>query len=122
VPKATVDTEEVLKVELVTCPGAYVGLRRLPYGQWLKRQEMALQMKITGGTAGKEAGGELAMASRRVTEFEFQQCIVDHNLEDANGEPLDFRKAATLDVLDPKIGTEIGDHISQLHEFDSGNF
>lgn len=117
-PRATVDIDDVEKFPLDTCEGGFVVLRRLPYGAWLKRQEMALQMKMTGMERGQEAVGELAMANRKVTEFEFRECIVEHNLEDANGTPLDFRLGRTLDALNPRIGNEIGSYIAKLHEFE----
>lgn len=117
-PRATVDIDDVEKFPLTTCEGGFVTLRRLPYGAWLKRQEMALQMKMHGMERGQEAVGELAMANRKVTEFEYKECIVEHNLEDANGQLLDFRSGRALDMLNPKIGNEISSYISQLHEFE----
>lgn len=116
-PKATVNIDEFQKFELKTCEGAFVHLRRLPYGLWLKRQEMALQMKINPQARGNDATGELAMANRKVTEFEFAHCIIEHNLEDDEGNLLDFKNPRTLDTLNPKIGNEIGTYISDLHEF-----
>lgn len=118
-PRATVDINERHPHDLKTLEGGAVTLRRLPYGQWLKRQEMAMQMKVKGMERGQETEGLLAMANRVVTEFEFRECIVDHNLTDANDEPLDFRSGRTLDQLDPKIGNEIAGYIRELHEFET---
>jgi hypothetical protein len=61
------------------------------------------------------------MMQSAVTAYEFQQCIVNHNLQADNDEPLDFSSPFTLGVLDPKIGNEISEYIRELHEFDSGN-
>jgi len=122
-PKATF-TQETVHKDLKTCPEGYVELRRMPYGQWLHRQELAMRMQIEASGRSQQQGfrGEMVMANSAVTQFEFQQCIVSHNLENDNGEPLDFRTPQALAVLDPKVGQEISTYITELHEFDAGNF
>lgn len=120
-PKAVVDIDETTRHELKTCEGGFVVLRRLPYGSWLKRQEMALQMKLKGGDKNNDAEAQVAMANRKVTEFEFKECIVEHNLQGHDDSLLNFNYGTTLDALNPKIGNEIATYISQLHEFDLGN-
>lgn len=121
-PSAVVTTKTE-RYDLKTLEGGFVELRRMSYGQWLHRQELSLRLKIES-ERGKGTAGEMAMANKSVTLYEFQQCLVDHNLEDENGTPLDFRNATTLERLDPRIGNEIGQYISELHEFneeDLGN-
>ena len=123
-PKATVSRDSTEKIELKSCPGAYIQLRRLSYGEYLRRQELAMEMGIKGGSGKtKDADLDLKMMQRVVQEFEFKNCIVDHNLEDDAGEKMDFRKGTTLDILDPKIGQEISTHIDKLIQFedDLGN-
>lgn len=117
-PVATIKLDHE-KFPLKTLEGGEVTLRRLPYGQWLKRQEMALQMKLTA-QKGSETTGVLDMANRKVTEFEFGQCIVDHNLTNEDGTPLNFNDARTFDILDARIGNEIASYITQMHEFEDG--
>jgi hypothetical protein len=122
-PRATISTESVHK-DLETLEGGFVDLRRMPYGKWLHRQELAMRMTIEAQSKGgrnSDVKGEMVMANKKVTVFEFSECIVDHNLEDDNGDPLDFKTLRALEVLDPKIGNEIGGYIMELHEFDSGN-
>jgi len=106
--------------DLNTLPGAFVELRRMPYGKYLTRQEMSLKLKVQG-TNRQNVEGEMAMANKLVTQFEFKECIVNHNLEDENGNPLDFRSPLTLEMLDPRVGDEIGTHINEMHQFDLGN-
>lgn len=119
-PRATITTESV-HYDLKTLEDGFVELRRMSYDKWLSRQEMALRMQFEGKKGGSVAG-EMAMANKAVTQFEFRECIVDHNLEDENGNHLDFRSPAALAMLDPRIGNEIGQYIMELHEFDaSGN-
>lgn len=119
-PKATVsnDTE---RVDLRSCPEGYVVLRRLTYGQLLERREMAADMQITGDQRG--AQGSIKQAQRAVAEFEFKHCIVDHNLENDAGQLLNFSQPGTIQMLDPRIGEEIGQAIDQLNQFevDQGN-
>jgi hypothetical protein len=122
-PKATISQQTVHK-DLHSLPEGFVELRRMPYGQWLHRQELAMRMSIeTQGSQRNNQGikGEMVMANQAVTQFEFTQCIVDHNLENDAGEKMDFRSAQSLQLLDPKVGNEIATYIMELHEFDSGN-
>lgn len=123
-PRATVSTEPERK-DLKSLPGGYVTLRRMPYGAWLHRQEMALrlQMEAQGGRGNANATmkGEMQMANKAVTVFEFQQCIVDHNLENDSDERLDFRTPGAVEQLDARVGNEIGEYIREMHEFDLGN-
>lgn len=115
-PKATFNPEPQ-RFDLKTCAEGYVLLQRLPYGKWLNRQQMALQMKFSADKSSGDMSGEMAMANRKVTEFEFRECIVEHNLVGENDEPLNFKNGITLDLLDPRVGNEIAAYISDLHEF-----
>jgi hypothetical protein len=58
------------------------------------------------------------MANRAVTEWEFKNCIVEHNLTNKDGSPIDFRSPMALATLNPKVGNEIGDLIKELHDFE----
>jgi hypothetical protein len=123
-PQAVISVEPE-RFDLKSCPGGFVVLRRMPYGKYLARQEMALKLKVQaqqqkgGGRSNFE--GEMAMANKMVTVFEFKECIVDHNLTDASDAPLNFSSEHTLEILDPRIGNEIGALINEMHDFDSGN-
>ena len=120
-PRATIDTS-TQKVDLKTAPpDGFVMLRRMTYGKWLHRQELALKLQIDAGKKGDNMKGEMQMANKAVTLFEFQECVIDHNLENDAGEKLDFKQPYTLDILDPRIGNEIGEAIMRLHEADLGN-
>jgi hypothetical protein len=92
----------------------------MPYGEWLKRQEMALKMQFTG-TNKADASAAVALANVEVTFFEYKNCVADHNLEDENGQKLDFRNKLSIINLDPRIGNEISQYITELHEFDLPN-
>lgn len=117
-PRATVSRDTTDKIMLASCPDGFIMLRRLSYGEFLRRQELGMEMAINSKQGSKDNNLDLKMMQRAVQEFEFKNCIVDHNLEDDNGNPLDFRLASTIDNLDPRIGQEIGKHIDQLIQFE----
>lgn len=122
-PKATTNISDTEKYELKTCPEGYVLLRRLSYGEMIERRSLSGKLNLNA-TPGKGKTNDvqafIQMANRLVTEFEFKNCIVDHNLEDENGTALDFRKATTLSVLDPRIGDEISQYIDKMNQYDVG--
>lgn len=119
-PRAVIDiTPE--RFELKSCPGGYVEIKRMPYGRWLHRTDISMQMQIemeerkARNSRGPRTA-DLKMQNQVVTTYEFAQCIIDHNLEDETGQKLDFKNPRALDILDPRIGNEIGDLIKDLHE------
>src|SRR3954470_591065 len=121
-PRATISQDTIHKDLKTLPPDGYVEIRRMPYGDWLHRQELAMRMQIESQGKGNAAGikGEMVMANSAVTQFEFARCIVSHNCQGDNDENLDFRNPASLSQLDPKVGNEISQYIMELHEFDSG--
>jgi len=65
--------------------------------------------------------GELAMANREITRFEFKNCIVSHNLEIQVGEGtrlLNFDNPEDFNCLDPRVGSEIEKYISDMNQFE----
>lgn len=117
-PRATVSNDTV-DLPLQTLEGGFVKLKRMSYGKWLERTEMA--MKIQFASKNKETAGNVEMANKAVTVFEFTNCIVEHNLTDENDQPLNLNTPTSLDNLDPKIGNEIAAKITEMHEFDLPN-
>lgn len=125
-PKATINVNDTEKHELKTCENGFVVLKRLSYGSKLKRQEMALKMSMEAQKGGRKDDVRTLIDTmqRASAEFDFKNCIVDHNLENDDGQPLDFRSGYTLDILDPRIGEEIGtliDAMNNFEESDEGN-
>lgn len=125
-PKATVDPTTHRR-ELKTCPGGYVELRTLSFHEMHTRQDVAARMyqetKVKSGKAAKVKEDETIRAyfdvmNVAVTEFEFRNCIVDHNLfvDDAETQQIDFTKPMHTWKLDPKIGAEIGRLIDELNQ------
>lgn len=119
-PRAVVDAAYTEKHDLRSCPGGFVLLRRMTYGEFLDRRAMVSKMSISGDTRNKkDFSGELALVNRKVTELEFAKCIVDHNLEDEMGNKLNLSQAFSMDKLDPRIGEEISDLIDKMNQFEA---
>lgn len=126
-PKATVSAE-THKFNLRTCPGGYVELRQLSYAEMMSRRDIASRMYAEFKNTGKgskiniEAEDTvkqyMEVVNVKIMEFEFSRCVVGHNLEDDNGNPLDFDNEMSLRILDPKIGAEISGYIDSLNQED----
>jgi hypothetical protein len=114
-PKATVDTSVTERFELKTLPEGFVELRRMSYGEFLKRRDMISKVSYEG--QGRDTKATMEFAQEVVTRYEFQTCIVDHNLEDDNGKNIDFRSKQAFAVLAPTIGEEIAELIDKLNGF-----
>ena len=109
--------------DLKSLPGGFVVIKRMTYGQKLERQGM---IRIQFGMSRQrqsDVKGEMEMANKIATQFEFKNCIVDHNLTDENDNKLDLSNPVVIDNLDPRVGEEINTLISEINNFeeDSGN-
>ena len=100
---------------LKSLEGGFVELRRMTYGEYVKRRQMLSGMRLEG--KGKNAEAVMQLANEKVTQFEFAKCIVDHNLEDGNGRKLNLKSPKDFSRLDPRIGQEIGNRIDDMNQF-----
>ena len=129
-PKATVDPE-VHHYDLQTCPGGYVELRALSFHEMESRKDIAGRMyqeeKVNRVRGRKVPQNEeeilrayFEAMNVKVTEFEFRNCIVEHNLfvDDAETQKIDFSKPMHTWKLNPKIGEEISKYIAKLTQID----
>lgn len=127
-PKATVNPE-AHRFELKTCPGGYVSLRTLSFHEMELRKDIAGRMYQEESRStvkkGKLSDEEMMRAyfeamNVKVTEFEFRNCIIEHNLfvDDAETQLIDFTKPMLYWKLDPKIGEEISGYIAELTQVD----
>ena len=126
-PDATFNPAETERKDLKSLPGAYVELRRMTYGQTLERRAL-MKLSISTRKGQKDLTGEMAMANRRIQEYEFKHCIVEHNLTDSEEKLLDLKNPVVLQKLHPRVGQEIEGYISDMNNFedddeddDSGN-
>ena len=122
-PRATVSTDTVRK-ELRTCPGGFVELRQLSYAEMMTRRDIASRMyaDVSTDQANMKAQDTIRqymeVVNVAIMEFEFKNCIVDHNLEDDQGNKLDFANPMALRILNPKIGSEIDRYIEAMNQED----
>jgi hypothetical protein len=90
------------------------------YGERLKQRDMAQRVKMRQEEAepGKPTEGahaEIETRQEDIQVFEFQTCIADHNLEDAEGQKLDFRNKMHILKLDADIAQEIEIYIDRMN-------
>lgn len=125
-PKVVIDPGEYQHFDLKSAPpDGYVMLRPLPFGQKLSRRSKATKMmmrsqapqpgKSSRGAAPPDQVFELESMDEWTVAHDFAYCIGEHNLQDANGNNLDFSNALTLKLLDPKVGSEIERLIDELN-------
>lgn len=117
-PVATV-SQEVIHKDLKTLEGGFVELKQLSFDQILERRDKAMRMSMEQTPNRKstdKAKIEFESAMQWDRFFTFSNCIVEHNLEDANGKPLNFNNPMTLKALDPKVGSEIEKYIEEMNE------
>jgi hypothetical protein len=117
-PQATVNFQATERHELKSLPEGFVELRRMSYGEKLFRQQMAMEMAMREGAKGQADDMVLKMTQTRVIEFEFANCIIDHNLTDEADQKLDFKKAKSVHSLHPQIGDEISELIDKMNTFE----
>jgi hypothetical protein len=120
---ATANSSDTEKLDLKSLPGGFVVAKRLTYGQKLQRRQMVSGLKVEAGK-GKDFAGEMNMVSEKATVFDFQHCIVEHNLgklkpgtEDEEI-PIDFGNVQDVRALDPRVGEEIDNFLSELNNFE----
>lgn len=119
-PVAEVSIDEVERLELKSIPGAWVDLRRMTYGQMVQRRALT-KLSVLNGGKNRSVVGEMAMASKEVTVFEFAHCIVDHNLEKKDGSKFNLSSEVDFDRLHPKVGQEIESKIAEMNNFEEGD-
>lgn len=109
-------------VELTSVEGGSITVKPLSYGQKKVRADMATRMYAeTDQNTGQTRDGRMYLdtLNRATTLFDFRNCIVDHNLEDDSGKQLNFSMDATLDILDPRVGTEIENILADINGDDT---
>jgi hypothetical protein len=117
-PRATVSTEPI-RVDLKSCPGGWVTLRRMSHGQMLHRQDIAMALQMQQDRRSKTASMEVKQMQTEVGLFELKTCIVDHNLEDESGRKLNFSAPVDAGQLDGRIGAEIATKIEEMHDWET---
>lgn len=117
-PNATANLTDTKRFDLKSLPEGFIELRRMTYGQSVQRRALLKLSVNTGGGRNKSFSAEMAMASEEIQLFEFRHCIVEHNLDDAQGRRLNLGSPADFALLDPRVGQEIEKYISEMNNFD----
>lgn len=117
-PRAVVQRETV-KRELKSVEEGWVELIQLPYYEMLKRRDNAMKMSMElNPNLGDEdiRRLDLGFANEWTTQFDFANCIADHNLTDDQDKKLDFKNELVFQILDPRVGLEIEKLITELNQ------
>jgi len=124
-PKASVDPTQTERFNLITCPGGYVILRTLSFHEMEVRKDIAGRMYQEQKVSGRKNDDDTMRAyfesmNVKVTEYEFRNMIVEHNLymDDAETQLIDFTKPMHHWMLAPKIGEEISKYVESLTQMD----
>jgi hypothetical protein len=117
-PVATVVGTSTDRFDLKTVPEGYVVIRRMSYGDSLKRQKMSTKMTFGSTSDKKDFAGELDIDQEGVALWDFANCIVEHNLTDDREIPLDFKKPSDVRRLARPVGEEIGKLIDDVNNFE----
>ncbi len=111
------------RYELKSCPpDGYIVVRRMNYGESLKRKDMMASIAMSMDTTKKGGTGETKMQMDLLQEktslWEFANLIVEHNLTDAQEKALNFKLAEHVRMIRGQVGDEIQMRIDQLNSFE----
>jgi hypothetical protein len=116
-PKATTSTKPQ-RFDLASCPpDGFVELKRMTHGQRLHRQDISMNIAMQQDQRAKTAQMEIAPTQTRVVQYEFQVCIVTHNLQKDDDSLFNFDSPQDFAALDPNIGEEISSLIETMHDW-----
>lgn len=116
-------TSTTERFDLKSCPpDGYVVVRRMTYGEKLKRQSMLTKFRMEMGNKKEDASMDIDLDQEKVTLWEFSNLIVEHNLTDENEKPLNFRNAFDIQRLGPVVGEEIQKRIDELNSFEEDEY
>ena len=118
-PKAIATAEEH-RLDMKTIEGGFIVAKRLTYGEKMQRRAMTAGMKIESQKGKKDFLGEMQLINEQATVFDFQRCILDHNLfkDDDDLDKFDFSKINDIRMLDPRAGEEIDAWLSELNNYE----
>lgn len=120
-PVAVVINSTVRK-NLKTCPpDGYVVIRRMNYGESLKRRDMMASIAMQLDTKGNKNEGarmQMDLLQEKTSLWEFGNLIVEHNLTDANDRTLNFKNPEDIKMIEGRIGDEIQQYINELNSFE----
>lgn len=114
-------TQPTETFKLKSCPpDGYVTIRRMTWGEKLKRQSMMTKyrMEMTKNTKDQDMSLDVDILQEKVSQWEFSNLIVEHNLTDETETPLNFKNIADIVRLGPVVGEEIQGYIDEVNSFE----
>ena len=122
-PAAVVNMNSTERFDLKSLPpDGYVVLRKMTYGQKLTRQQNAMKMQMEMQRGRKaNAKANMEMMTLQSTLYDFKNCVVEHNLTDEAGAPLNLSNDFDVTRLDPQVGEEISTLIDNMNNFEDEN-
>lgn len=128
--------EDPERYDLKTCHTGYVMIQRMTFGEKLERRKFNSKMELQMQRGSREAKSTIDMFNEAMEIYDFQHCIVEHNLtkwvnsqgapckrDDPDGRevPLDFMKIIDIKMLPAQIAEEIGTAIDKLNNFEESD-
>jgi len=108
------------RFDLKSCPpDGYVVVRRMTYGEKLKRQGMMTKFRMEMGKNKSDGSTmDVDLDQEKVSLWEFANLIIEHNLTDGALKPLNFKNMTDIARLGPVVGEEIQTYIDKLNAFE----
>jgi hypothetical protein len=116
IPRATVSLVPQT-FDFKTCPGGWVKLRRMSYGELMNSQDLAYQVQMKQNEDTNDPEASLTLSRMVVEEFQIRTCVLDHNLEDDRGRKLNFASPQDVHSLDANIGQELSGMVADIHDW-----
>ena len=108
-PAALHNIEETKTFELKTLPpDGFVELRKFSHGEILKRQEISFNQRVNRKDSDFI---ESQPNFIKLRVYDFKNAIVNHNLEDFDGNTLDLTHFQVVVNIRTDVALEISDHI-----------
>lgn len=116
-PRA-VSVGQTQRYDLKSVPEGYVVIRRLTHGEKAERQMLNNKMTMKATRGKKDVDSEITLYNAKVDMYNFAHCIVEHNLQDENDQPLNFTNPADVNRMDGKVTEEIATYIDKENNFE----
>ena len=118
-PIAVITDDISDKISLKTLPpDGYVVVRRMSYGESLARESKPTRLLIesSDGKGKTTPQAEVDIQTEALALWDFANLVVEHNCEDRDGRPLNFKNISDVKKLAGPVGREIGKIIDDFND------
>ena len=99
-------------------PDGFVTLRRMSHGETLRRRDGAINTSVREFNSQGQPDEVFMTAHQEWMRFyDFKLCIVDHNLQMADGSLINFKNKQAFDALPTAVGLEIEECIDRMNQW-----